>query len=107
MEPNISSGIAYTLNDLFENNDFNMVYVQAIPDWEIKIRQKYLELMERANPKLSKDDLFKLKKEKKELKVRIKEEDKRRLEKMGRNPESYKMIKIMSNLRNLFFDFGS
>lgn len=106
MDSNIEKGMAYSICDFFENNDFNMVYVQSIPTWELKIREKFLELMEKANPKLSKDDLFKLKKEKKELKSRIKEEDKKRIDAMGKPATSFRLLKFMSNLRKcqkLFF----
>ena len=57
--------------------------------------------MERANPKLSKDDLFRLKKEKKELKSRIKEEDKKRIEAMNKPANSHRLLKIMSNLSKI------
>jgi hypothetical protein len=99
MDSNLQKGIAYSICDFFENGDFNMVYVQSIPGWELKIREKFLELMEKANPKLSKDDLFRLKKEKKELKSRIKEEDKKRVDTMGKPATNFRLIKFMCNLR--------
>ena len=101
MSSNVLPGIAYTISDFFDNSEFNMVYVQAIQDSEIKMRQKYLELMEKANPKLSKDDLFKLKKDKRELKNKIRDQDKKRVDLMNRDPERFRLLKVMSNLRKL------
>jgi len=40
--PKVMSGVAYTIGDYFQNNNFNMIYVKKITDYELKLRSECL-----------------------------------------------------------------
>lgn len=97
VESNIKHGYAYSIFDCFSNNRFNMVYVQKIPDWEIKLRKEYLEAMKETTNRKTRDEIIEIKRKRKDLRTRIKEEDKKRIDFINKEPVNYRIFKIMSN----------
>jgi hypothetical protein len=93
----LQTGYAYSIFDCFTNNKFNMVYVQKIPDWEVKMRREYLEALKETTNRKTKDQILEIKRKRRDLRTRIKEEDKKRLDLMNKDPLSYRIFKIMSN----------
>lgn len=97
VESNIQTGYAYSIFDCFSNNRFNMVYVEKIPDWEIKMRREYLEALKEPTNRKLKEQILEIKRKRKDLRTRIKEEDKKRIDLINKEPVNYRIFKIMSN----------
>jgi hypothetical protein len=97
VESHIKAGYAYSIFDCFTNGKFNMVYVQKIPDWEVKMRKEYLEALKETTNRKSKDQILEIKRKRRDLRTKIKDEDKKRLDLMNKDPVSYRIFKIMSN----------
>lgn len=94
------TGVAYTISDYFQNDQFNMVFVQKISDYEIKLRTECLNSLKITTHKLSKDQIVEIKKNRRELKIKIKEEEKKRVELMTRPPIQYKFFRVFSGMFN-------
>ena len=98
VESNISPGCAYSIFDFFMNNKFNMVYVQKMPDWELKMRKEYLEAQKETTNRKTREQIMDIKKKRKDLKAMTKEEDRKRFELMSKEPLSFKLYRIVSNM---------
>ena len=94
----LQPGFAYSIFDCFINGKFNMVYVQKIPEWEIKMRREYLEALKETTNRKTRDQILEIKKKRKDLRARIKDEDKKRTDLIMRDPINYRIFKIMSNV---------
>lgn len=97
VDSHLKTGYAYSIFDCFTNNKFNMVYVQKIPDWEVKMRREYLEALKETTNRKTKDQILEIKRKRRDFRTRIREEDKKRLDLMNKDPVSYRIFKIMSN----------
>ncbi|KAL4452822.1 hypothetical protein ABPG74_002387 [Tetrahymena malaccensis] len=93
---NVISGFAYPLIECFYNDTFNMVYVQKRTDKEIKLRQEYIELSNQSINKMSKEEKIEHRKKKKDIRDKIGDEDKKRIELITRPPIQYKYFRLKS-----------
>lgn len=100
IKPEIMPGVAYTISDYFQNDTFNMVYVQKLSDYEIKLRTECLNSLKITTHKLSKEQILEIKKNRRELKMKIKEEERKRIELMQRAPIQYKFFRCFSGMYN-------
>ena len=75
-----------------------MVYVQKIPDWEVKMRREYLEALKETTNKKTREQIVEIKKKRRDLKTLIKDEDKKRLDFISKEPISYRLFKVLSNV---------
>jgi len=95
---NVIPGFAYSVVDLFENENFNMVYVLKRTENDLKLRQDYLNLQKVNLNKMTKEEKLEHRKIKKELKEKIFEEDNKRFELIKRPAIHYKLLKIRSSV---------
>jgi hypothetical protein len=102
VESGLRRGFAYSVFDYFANQKFNMIYVQKIPDWEVKLRRNYLQALKAPTNKRSRDELLEMKKEKRDIKARIREEDKKRMDAIGRESVPLRCLRVMSNVGRRF-----
>lgn len=93
-ESNVISGYSYPINECFFNEAFNMVYVLKRSDKEIKLRQEYIELSNILINKMSKEEKIEHRRKKKELRDRIGDEEKKRIELITRPPIQYKFFRL-------------
>jgi len=106
VDSHLQPGFAYSIFDCFTNGKFNMVYVQKIPDWEIKMRREYLEALKETTNRKTRDQILEIKKKRKDLRARIKDEDKKRTDLIMKDPLSYRLFKIMSNVSRVSLYFS-
>lgn len=98
---NVQTGVAYSLRDFFENGKFNMVFTQAIPTSEIKLRAEFVSISKENNGKQSKEDLHAIRSRKKLLRNKIRSINKKRQEMMEKDPPPfYRLVKLSSGLQN-------
>ena len=95
---NVIPGFAYSVVDLFENENFNMVYVLKRTENDLKLRQDYLNLQKINLNKMTKEEKLEHRRVKKELKEKIFEEDNKRFELIKRPAIHYKLLKIKSSV---------
>lgn len=98
--PKVMSGIAYSIGDYFQNDTFNMIYVKKISDYEIKLRSECLNSLRITTHKLSKDQILEIKRNRRDLKMKIKEEEKKRIDLMTKTPIQYKFFRVFSGMFN-------
>ena len=100
IKPKIMTGVGYSIADYFQNDNFNMIYVKRITDYEIKLRTECLSSLKITTHKLSRDQILEIKKNRRDLKTKIKEEEKKRIDLMQKNPVQYKFFRVFSGMYN-------
>ncbi|EGR31119.1 hypothetical protein IMG5_117620 [Ichthyophthirius multifiliis] len=98
-KPNyVIPGFAYPVVECFYNDQFNMVFAQKKSDNEIKYRKEYNDILSKNINKMSKEQKIETRKRKKELKDKIFEEEKKRLELINKPPIQYLFFKIKTGV---------
>ena len=75
-----------------------MVYVKEKSEEELKLRENYFNLNKVNVHKMSKEGKLENRRQKKEMKDRIQQEDKKRIELITKHPIQYRMLKVNSNV---------
>ena len=78
-----------------------MVYVKEKSEEEIKLREKYFNLNKVNLQKLSKEAKLEYRRQKKEMKEQIQQEDKLKIELITKPPIQYRMLKVISCVKNV------
>jgi hypothetical protein len=71
-----------------------MVYVMKRSEKEVKLRQEFFELSKVSMHKMSKEEKLEYRKKKKELREKITEEDKKRVDLITKPPIQYHLFRI-------------
>ena len=95
---NLLTGFLYGINDVFENDNLNMQNVKQISEEEIILRKRYADLIMTRTQFMNKDDIIKLKKARRDLRMRIKDLESATREKMNKINTKTKLIGINSGL---------
>ena len=93
----LTKGFLYSLKDFFENKQFKMIFVKPPNEEEIILRKKYAELLRRRTNFMQKSDIIKLKKVRRDLKMKIKDIEKRQYDKKHYQ-DKIQMVLLSSNL---------
>lgn len=96
--PGLRENFFYSVTDFFENEGFNMEYVRKIDVKEINLRKKYLTLLKNKPEYVSKEDIKRIKNLRKELRLKIKELEKKRADLLQKKV-FYKLVGYKSHLK--------
>ena len=95
---NIKSGMLFTVDELFENGNFNMQYVKKISEEEIILRKRYAKMLKTKTQFMNKEDIIKMKKSRRDLRMRIKDLENHTKERLSKNSNTVKLMSIFSGL---------
>jgi hypothetical protein len=96
-KPNyIIPGFSYSIIESFYNDHFNMVYTQKRSDKEIKLRQDYYNLAKMNLTKMTKEEKLDIRRQKKEIKEKLNDEEKKRIELITKPPIKHKLFRVKS-----------
>lgn len=98
-QKDLLSGFLYSVHELFENEGLNMQNVKRISDEEIILRKRYADLLMTKTQFMNKEDIIKLKKSRRDLRMRIKDLENATREKFNKIPK-FKLMGINSGLFN-------
>lgn len=87
----------YSLTDLFENGAFNMEFVRKLSAREVSLRKKYLSLLKKKPEYVSKEDIKRIKALRKELRLKIKDLERGRLELLQKQTK-HRLVGFKSHL---------
>ncbi len=86
-KPNyVIPGFAYSLIESFYNEQFNMVYVQKRSDREMKLREELINMGKQQINKMMKDQKLEHRRRKKEIREKLNDEEKKRIELITKPP---------------------
>lgn len=97
-QKDVITGFLYSIHELFENEGLNMQNVKKIGEEEIILRKRYADLLMTKTQFMAKDDIIKLKKARRDLRMRVKELENANKEKMNRNVSKTKLLAINSGI---------
>lgn len=78
-----------------------MVYVQKRSDREMRLRQEYFDICKANIHKMNKEEKLEHRKRKKEIREKLNEDDKKRIELITKPPIPHKFYKLHTNVGNV------
>lgn len=97
----MTTSFAYSVVESFFNENFNMIFVQKRSDTEIRLRQDYFEMSKISMHKMSKDDKLEYRRKKKEIREKIQDEDRKRIEFITKPPIQYRFFRLRAGCARL------
>ena len=90
--------VAYNVTEFFENGDFNLGFARDFTEEEYIVHRKYEENLAIKTHFMNKEDIIKLKKARRELRLKLKEIERRKMELISRSNKSMKLAAIGTKL---------
>ncbi len=89
------------MNEIFELKDFNIAYARQYTEEDIIISKKYEQLLSIKTHFMNKEDIIKLKKNRRDLRLKLKEIEKRVNDLVYKSNRPMKLISISSLIQPL------
>jgi len=90
--------VAYNISEFFENKDFNLGLARDFTEEEYIVHRKYEENLAIKTHFMNKEDIIKLKKTRRELRLKLKEIERRKMELIMRSNKSMKLAAVGTKL---------
>lgn len=86
--------VSYSLEEFFENGEFNLAFARDFTEEELIIHRKYEQSLSVKTHFMNKEDIIKLKKQRRDLRLKLKEIEKRKQEFVAKLNKALNLVSI-------------
>lgn len=90
----VSEHVAYNIEEYFENGDFNLAFARDFTEEEFIIHKKYEQMLLVKTHFMNKEDIIKLKKQRRDLRLKLKDIEKKKVEFISRSNRVMNLIAV-------------
>lgn len=90
----VTQFLSYSIDEFFENGDFNLAFARDFTEEELIIHRKYEQMLNVKTHFMNKEDIIKLKKQRRDLRFKLKEIEKRKLDFITRSNRALNLVSV-------------
>ena len=92
----VNKFLSYSLHEYFENEDFNLAFARDFTEEEFIIHRKYEQMLTVKTHFMNKEDIIKLKKQRRELRMKLKEIEKIKIDFINKSNRALSLVSLCS-----------